>query len=118
MIYLLYSRGLMVTKSIAAILFVFRPGREGDRARLDSCTGWVQHVVRLRGGRTYEFALERQLSKGSAEVFLLDQDERQLLELGGQSCGGRLTLEGDGRYYLRWEFKKATGRCELRWKEI
>ena len=116
-LYLLYRQGLAVTKSIAAILFVFCPGREGDRVNLDSCTGWVRHVARFHGGKTYMFALDYQISKGSAEVLLLNKKKQLLLKLDGQSPNGMIKLEKDGRYYLRWEFRNATGQCELRWNE-
>ena len=42
-IYFLYSRGLAVTKCIAAVLFVFRAGRDADRVKIDSCNGWFRH---------------------------------------------------------------------------
>lgn len=117
-VYLLYRRGLAVTKSIAAVLFVFRPGRDADRAKLNSCTGWVRHMGRFRQGRTYEFSFEARLSKGEAEVSLLDRDKRPLLKLNRQSPNGGITLTEDGRYYLRWDFQNATGQCELSWREI
>ncbi|NBI11466.1 hypothetical protein D1641_15850 [Colidextribacter sp. OB.20] len=117
-LYLLYRKGLVVTKCIAAILFVFRPGREADRVKLDSCTGWVQHVGRFRKDRTYEFSFEARLSQGDAEVSLLDRDKCPVLKLSRRSQKGRITLTGSGRYYLRWDFQSATGQCELRWQEI
>ena len=46
-IYLLYRQGFAVTKSIAAILFIFRPERQADRVSLDTCTGWVRNVGRF-----------------------------------------------------------------------
>lgn len=116
-IYFLYSRGLAVTKCIAAVLFVFRPGRDADRAELNSCSGWVRHVGRFHQGRTYEFSFEARLSKGEAEVSLLDRDKRPLLKLNRQSLNGRITLTESGRYYLRWDFQNATGQCELSWRE-
>ena len=117
-IYFLYSRGLAVTKSIAAVLFVFRPGRDADRAELNSCNGWVRHVGRFHQGRAYEFSFEARLSKGEAEASLLDRDKQTLLKLNRQSPNGRITLTESGRYYLRWKFQNATGQCELRWREI
>lgn len=114
-VYLLYRRGLAVTKCIAAVLFVFRPGRDADRAKLNSCTGWVRHMGRFRQGQTYEFSFEARLSKGEAEVSLLDRDKRPLLKLNRQSPTGTIKLEE--RYYLRWEFQNATGQCELSWRE-
>ena len=117
-LYLLYRKGLVVIKCIAAILFVFRPGREADRVKLDSCTGWVRHVGRFRKDRTYEFSFEARLSQGDAEVSLLDRDKRPVLTLSRRSPKGRITLAGSGRYYLRWDFQSTTGPCELRWRDI
>ena len=115
-IYFLYSRGLAVTKCIAAVLFVFRAGRDADRVKIDSCTGWVRHLGCFRQGRTYEFSFEARLSKGEAEVSLLDRDKRPLLRLNRQCPTGTIKLEE--RYDLRWEFQNATGQCELSWREI
>lgn len=117
-IYFLYSQGLAETKCIAAVLFVFRPGRNADRVKINSCTGWVRHMGRFRQGRTYEFSFEARLSKGEAEVSLLDRDKRPLLELNRQFPNSRITLTESGRYYLRWDFQNATGQCELNWREI
>ena len=116
-VYLLYTQGLAVTKCIAAVLFMFRPGREADRANLNSCTGWVRHVGRFRQGRAYEFFFESRLSKGEAEVSLMNRKKHPLLKLNRQSPTGTIKLEESGRYYLRWAFQNATGQCELRWKE-
>ena len=115
LICLLYRQGFAVTKSIAAVLFMFRPGKDCDKANLNSCSGWVRHMVRPRESRTYEFTLDCRLSNGDAEVFLLDKDRRQLLHLDRHLNSGRAELDQAGRYYLRWEFKSATGTCELHW---
>lgn len=114
--YLLYRKGLMVTKSIAAVLFVFRPGKQGDSASLDSCSGWVRHIGRFRESRIYTFHLGCRLSKGNAAVTLLDSQKRELLRLSQDSPAGEIELSGNIRYYLRWEFQDATGKCELRWQ--
>ena len=115
LIYLLYRQGFAVTKSIAAVLFVFQPGKHGDRVSLDSCTGWVRHAGRFRESRTYSFRFDCQMSKGDAEVILLDRQKRELMRLNSQKTTGELALNGDARYYLRWEFKSATGKYELLW---
>lgn len=114
-IYLLYSHGIAVSKSIAAIIFVFRPGRSADKATLDSCTGWAEHVGRFHESRTYEFYLDARLTKGNAEVILLDREKNRLMKLNRQSPAYKIALDAKNRYYLRWEFKSATGKCELRW---
>lgn len=116
LMYFLYIKGLAASKNIRAILYVFRPGKNADKATLNSCTGWVRHAGRFHGNRTYEFTFDCQLSKGDAEVFLLDKKQRQLLKLTRQFPTGRAELTWKNRYYLRWEFKNATGNCELHWR--
>ena len=114
-IYLLYSQGFAVSKSIAAFLFMFRPGKDSDQATVDSCNGWVRHVGRFQESRTYEFVLHTQLSKGDVEVFLLNEEMQPLLKLTQRSPAGRIALDGKRKYYLQWEFSSATGKCELHW---
>lgn len=113
--YLLYCKGPAVSKRIAAILFIFRPGRDADKAALDSCTGWVRHVGSFHESRTYEFTFDAQLSKGNAEVVLLNKKKQPLMKLNQQCPTGKIELDAKNRYYLRWNFKSATGRCELHW---
>lgn len=108
-------RSIAISKSIAAILFVFRPGRDADRVTLNSCTGWVKHIGRFSENRTYEFSLDTQLSKGDAEVILFDAKKEQLIKLNRQSPTGKIDLDAKNKYYLRWEFEDATGKCELSW---
>ena len=98
---LLYRRGMGVSKIITAILYVFRPQKDSDKVTLDSCTGWASHVGRFCESRVYEFAFDGQLSKGEADVILLDEKKRQLLKLNRQSPAGRVELDGKNRYYLR-----------------
>lgn len=115
LIYLLYRQGFAATKRIAAVLFVFRVGKRSDRASLNSCTGWVRHRRRFRESRIYEFCFDCRLSSGDAEVVLLDGQKRELLRLNRQRSTGELRLSRTARYYLQWEFHRATGKCELRW---
>lgn len=112
---LLYAQGIMVSKRIVAVLFVFRPGNGCEKAALDSCTGWVKHIGGFHESRIYEFSLDAQLSKGNAEVFLLDKKKQPLMQLNQQSPVGSVELDAKSRYYLRWEFQNATGKCELHW---
>ncbi|MBD5162346.1 MAG: hypothetical protein HDT14_10125 [Oscillibacter sp.] len=114
-VYKMYCSGLAVTKSIMALLFVFDPGKNGDRVRLDSCTGWVSHVGCFRESRMYEFVLDARLTKGSVEVLLLNQKKMPLLRLNKWHPVACIELDGSSRYFLRWEFSNATGDCELRW---
>lgn len=114
--YLLYARGIMVTKMITAVFLVFRTGKNGDRASLNSCTGWVRHVGRFRASGLYTFTLDSHLSKGEAAVSLLDRDKRELLRLDRTSAGGTIALYRENRYDLQWKFQSATGICVLYWE--
>ena len=70
---------------------------------------------RFYESRTYTFVLDAQLSKGDVELQLLDKEKQPLLKLNRQLMSQTIDLDGKSRYYLRWEFKEATGKCELRW---
>ena len=66
--------------------------------------------------RAIAFALDAQLTKGNVEVLLLDKKKHTLLKLNRQFPSQTIDLDGENnRYYLRWEFKSASGKCELRW---
>ena len=114
-IYILYCQGFAVLRRTAAIIIVFRHGKNADKATLDACTGWIKHVGRFHESKTYEFFLDAQLSKGNVEVILLDRKKQQLMKLNPQFPACKIELHARNRYYLRWEFKGVTGNCELRW---
>ena len=114
-IYILYCQGFAVLRRTSAIMFVFRHGKNADKATLDSCTGWVKHAGKFRESKTYEFFLDAQLSKGNVKVILLDRKKQSLIKLSPQYPTCKIELDVRNRYYLRWEFKGATGKCELRW---
>lgn len=114
-IYLAYSQGLVVTKCIAAMLFVFRPGKYGDQATVNVCNGWVRHRVRFQEDRSYAFVLDACLSAGDMEVRLLDGKMQTLLRLNQQYPAGKILVERTGRYYPQWDFRGASGKFALRW---
>ena len=113
--YGMYRQGIAVSKCMTALLFVFRRGNRSDQVTVSSGTGRVSHAVRIRESGIYDFVLEARLTQGSVEVFLLDQDKRPLMKLSRGIPAGRTALDGNGRYYLRWEFQSASGECVLRW---
>ena len=116
LLYLLYRQGFAVTKSIAAVLFAFRVKRNGSRASLNTCTGWVRYRGRFRKSRIYEFHFDCRLSGGDAEIILLDGQKQELIRLNRQQCTGDIQLDGKAQYYPQWEFHSATGKCELHWQ--
>ena len=111
-----YWGAIATTKCIRAILFMFLPGKNSDKVTLDTCTGWVKHMGRFYENRAYAFVLDAQLTKGDVEVLLLNRENQPLLKLSRQFPSQTVDLDGDkNRYYLRWEFKSASGKCELHW---
>lgn len=112
---LMYREGIALSKSISAVMFLFRPGKNTDRLTLDCCTGWVRHRGRFHESGRYYFTFDGDISKGDAEVLLLDQNRQPLMKLSRQSPVGSMELDGRCGYYLRWELRNATGKCGLRW---
>lgn len=111
-----YWGAMASTKCIRAVLFAFLPGKNGDKASVDSCTGWVRHMGRFYESRTYVFILDAQMTKGNVEVLLLDKKKQPLLKLNRQSPSQAIHLDGGrSRYYLLWKFEGASGKCGLRW---
>lgn len=111
-----YWGAIAVTKCIRAILFVFLPEKTGDKVTLDACTGWIRHMGRFYESRTYTFVLDNSLTSGDVEVLLLNKRKQPMLRLNMQNPSQTIALDAEkSRYYLRWEFKGATGKCELHW---
>lgn len=83
---------------------------------MDACTGWVRHMGYFYENRIYAFALDTQLTKGNAEVLLLDQNKQPLLKFDRQNPIRSTHLDRqNSRYYLQWKFHSAFGKCELHW---
>ena len=61
-----YWGAIAATKCIKAIVFVFLPGKAGDKMKLDACPGWVRHMGRFYENRTSAWTLVSWASKASA----------------------------------------------------
>ena len=112
---LLCHQGYVIRKRIAAVVFLFRVGKNCDKVSVNSCNGWVRHLRRFHKCRVHEFTLECQLSRGELEVSLLDEDRRTLLRLNPASPSGSIVLDAKHRYNLLWKFDHVTGKCKLHW---
>lgn len=110
--------GIAVTKSIRAIVFVFRPQKGRDIVRVHGCTGWARHRVRPAADGTYGFTLDARLSDGDAQVSLLDESGQPLLTLDRGHAAETIALIQNGRYSLHWVFQNAGGTCALRWTTV
>ena len=111
-----YRQGFLTSKRIAAALFIFRRSENGESATVDSCSGSLRHTVRFPESRSYQFHFHGGLSKGDAEIMLSDAKKQPLLRLNRCAPTGVVKLDKNNKYFLRWEFRKATGRCELSWE--
>lgn len=117
-VHLFLRSGAAVTKCLAALVFVFRRSKNAANVRVSSCTGWAKHTVRLQEGRMYEFHLDAQCLKGETSVSLLDGKKRELLRLTPYLPSGSVMPGGSADCYLRWEFKHASGKFTLCWREL
>lgn len=111
-----YRQGFLTSKRIAAALFVFRRSENGESATVDSCSGSLRHTVRFPESRSYQFHFHGGLSKGDAEIVISDAKKQPLLRLNRCAPTGVVKLDKNNKYFFRWEFRKATGRCELSWE--
>ena len=111
-----YRQGFLTSKRIAAALFVFQHSGNGESVTVDSCSGSLRHTVRFQESRAYQFNFHGDLSRGDAEIVLSDGKKQPLLRLNRCSPTGTAKLAKNNKYFLRWEFRKATGRCELSWE--
>ena len=111
-----YRQGFLTSKRIAAALFIFRRSENGESATVDSCSGSLRHTVRFPESRSYQFHFHGGLSKGDVEIVLSDAKKQPLLRLNRCAPTGVVKLDKNNKYFLRWEFRKATGRCELSWE--
>ena len=111
-----YRKGFLTSKRIAAALFIFRRSENGESATVDSCSDSLRHTVRFPESRSYQFHFHGGLSKGDVEIVLSDAKKQPLLRLNRCAPTGVVKLDKNNKYFLRWEFRKATGRCELSWE--
>lgn len=107
----------MIIKSIAALKFIYWPGKNKDQFSVAACSGWVRRRLRAREGGVYSFALNIQLEKGEAEALLLDGQKQELLRLNEQQTAGEIVLNEKERYYLRWDFQRTSGQGRLSWSK-
>ena len=116
----LYYRGVASMSCAAALWMYMRRRKDGYSASFTACTGWIKYVARLQGGGRYEFSFDADIKKGDVRVILTDRTKEPILELDSHSDTSpvRVELEEGKRYYILLKFKWASGRCELRWRDL
>lgn len=116
----LYNRGYASMSCAAALFMYMRRRKNGHSASFTACTGWIKYVARLQGGGRYEFSFDADMKKGEVKVILTDRTKEPILEFGSHLADPvvKVELEEGKKYYIVWRFKKASGRCELRWRNL
>ncbi len=104
-----------VLKSIRALTFFFRPGRHEDSVMITRGTGWVRHRLIVESSALYSFRFSGSLSDGNAEVSILNAKKEPLAKLDPDHREEDIFLEAENKYYLKWDFRKASGQFDLRW---
>lgn len=106
---------LAVVKSIRAFTFVFQPRKREDRVLVGRATGWARHRLIIDHSAICSFHFSDSLSNGKAGVSVLNANKEPIAELDQNHPDAAVFLESEQKYYLRWNFEKASGQCELHW---
>ncbi len=117
--YGLYLNGYVAFQRKAALCFMGNICAGGNQchAQFQSCSGFVQRVLRFRNQKMVSFSFDAEVSKGSVSVFVMDRNKQILLVLNSDCPTGSLPVNRKERYYLRITFEKADGACRLKWQE-
>lgn len=115
--YVLYINGFMIWNNRRALMFIGSLRGDGAcKARFNVCSGVMKRVIRFKESKVYHFNLDINLTEGSLEVRVLDKDKNVVVLLDHNTCEYELMVESKKRYYLVFEFKKASGEYVLEWK--
>ncbi|MCM1577427.1 MAG: hypothetical protein NC078_01345 [Ruminococcus sp.] len=113
----LHLNGLVDTACKAAVKFVRTREKDGERLSLLRCTGVITRVVKFDEDRTWEFTLDPELTNGNVSVTVLDRRKTELIRLDGDNSADTADFNKGERYYIKWNFKSASGDCSLKWEE-
>ena len=85
------------------------------RAEFISCSGVTKRVIRLAGGKRYQFALSQRITKGTISVEIRGRRGENRLKLDGETPTATISAEKGKRYRVVIRFVKADGEYTLRW---
>lgn len=111
LLWFLYDRGLISVKMSRALIFV------GTifSARYKSFHGTLRRVLRPAQSRSYLFSFSSELSHGSVQAEIYDQEKNLLLCLKGHE-ERELYLEQGRKYLLVLRASSADGAHHLEWE--
>ena len=119
--YILYINGFLVVNFKAAVYYKgslpYGKGKNRKRAEFASCSGTIKQVIRLKKGKTYNFAFSKKLTKGDVTVEIGTGRKGTVLRFDRDGQTATLFTEEGIRYRLTARFKKATGEYTLSWDE-
>lgn len=122
LIYILYSNGIGVINSKAALVYQGYPriGQNKNRikANFASCRGTTKRVIRLQSGKMYQFVFSSAVTKGTVCVEIVDKENDNLVVLDQEHPSAILSVGSGGRLYVTTRFTKADGKYELIWNMV
>lgn len=119
LLYLLYSNGIGVINSKAALVYQGYPriGKNQNRIKADfvSCHGTTKRVLCLQPGKMYHFAFSSVIARGTVCVEIGDKKNDDLVVLDQQHPSAILSVGSGGKLYVTTRFTRADGKYELSW---
>lgn len=116
--YLAYLNGFLSINAKFATLFMesWVKGKNGSRARMIGCKGYIKRVIKFKENREYRFELQVGLLKGTMSVEIQNRQKETVLELDPAVSEAVLEMKKGERYYLILRFADAEGDYIFTWE--
>jgi hypothetical protein len=116
--YLAYLNGFLSINAKFATLFMesWVKGKNGSRARMIGCKGYIKRVIKFKENREYRFELQVGLLKGTMSVEIQNRQKETVLELDPAVPEAVLEMKKGERYYLILRFADAEGDYIFTWE--
>lgn len=115
-LYFLWINGYMSLNVKRAMLYIGKRGKNYRGATVDSCSGYVKTVFKVKESRNYQFALDLTQEKGNifVEIHGSNKECAEIFDYNNKEK--TIFLDCNKRYYLKFNYKQATGNVKLSWK--
>ncbi len=116
--YVAYINGFLSINAKFATLFMesWVKGKNGSRARMIGCKGYIKRVIKFKENREYRFLLQVGLLKGAMSVEIQNKQKETILELDPAVPEKVMEMKKGERYYLILRFIDAEGDYIFTWE--
>ncbi len=115
-IYILYKNGRLTigNKCTTIVTNSFQGGRNRYKITLSSSSGYRRHMIRVKGGKVYQFIFDVALTSGDISVELYD-NQKVIMFLDQNKRSGTVAFDKSKSCWLVFQYTLASGQCELEW---